>query len=126
MVIPSSNTYQVLRYATPMFLQMVYSNPKLWPEGCDPTVVPLANTMVSHPYVFSHFILLDAMTAMAFGLPQQVEYSSTVDSLPTNFTSYAHCSPLDFQITLVEINACRDKSPNARNWEEIEYKLKNW
>jgi hypothetical protein len=37
-----------------------------------------------------------------------------------------HGIPLEFQITIAEINACRDKSPYAPSWKEIEHKLITW
>ena len=128
MVEHSSNTYQLLRSATPTFLQMAYSEPTLWPTDCDPTCIPLVNVITSSRHEFSFFTLMDTTAAMAFGLPQQVEYDTSMKHLPTSSTAHewVHSTPMEFQIALAEINACRDKSPNARCWEEIERKLTTW
>ncbi|KDN40034.1 hypothetical protein RSAG8_08355, partial [Rhizoctonia solani AG-8 WAC10335] len=37
-----------------------------------------------------------------------------------------HGSPAEFQIALTQINACRDRSPNAHDWKEIELWLLTW
>jgi hypothetical protein len=128
LLVHSSNMYQVLRNATPMFLQLVFSDPTLWPRNCDPTSVPLASALASPRHKIACFALIDPLCAMAFGLPQQVEYDTSFDSLPlsSNPHEWVHCSPIEFQITLAEINACRDNSPNARDWQEIEHRLVTW
>lgn len=126
----SSNTYQVLRSVTPTFLQVVFSDPTLWPSSGDPTSVPLVNVIASPRHEIPYFALIDITAAMAFGLPQQVEYDTSlrVGCLSKTSLPYecVHGSPIEFQIALAEINACRDKSPNARSWEEIEHKLTTW
>lgn len=124
----SANAYVVLRKATPTFLQATYSLPDLWSSSSDPAFIPLLNIVVSEHHALSSFILIDCTCAMMFGLPQQVEYDTNIDSLPKGFLphEWAHSSPVEFQILLADINACRDKSPKARDWREIEYRLVNW
>lgn len=121
-------TYKALKSATPAFLQLVFSNPTLWPASCDPTSIPLANMLTSPRHELSYFALMDSICAMVFGLSQQVEYDTSFDRLPpnSNFHEWLHSSPAEFQIRLAEINACRDKSPIAPNWREIEHRLVTW
>ncbi|KDN33680.1 hypothetical protein RSAG8_13232, partial [Rhizoctonia solani AG-8 WAC10335] len=128
MIIPNSNTYQVLRSITPTFLQVVYSDPQLWPRGCSPTSIPLSNVLASEVHELAFFTFMDSACAMAFGLPQQVEYDTTIYSQQTRPPSHqwAHSTPAYFQLLFADINACRDKSPNARGWREIEQCLQSW
>ncbi|CAE7212348.1 unnamed protein product [Rhizoctonia solani] len=128
MVIHSSHTYQILRNITPAFLQVVFSDPTLWPRDCDPTYIPLSNILCSDAYELSYFALMDCTCAMALGLPQQLEYDTTIHPQPNKspFHQWANGCPTEFQLVLAEINACRDKSPNARDWRDIESWLLAW
>ncbi|CAE6451185.1 unnamed protein product [Rhizoctonia solani] len=124
----SSSIYQLLRNITPTFLQVVYSTPQLWLYGCNPTCIPLSNILASEIHELAFFALMDCTCAMAFGLPQQVEYDTTIYSLAIRSASHqwAHSIPANFQLLLVDINTCRDKSPHAREWREIERSLQSW
>ncbi|CAE6436558.1 unnamed protein product [Rhizoctonia solani] len=123
-----SNAYVVLRKAAPTFLQATYSLPDLWSNNSDPAFIPFVNIVGSEHHTLSSFILIDCTCAMMFGLPQQVEYDTNIGQIPKGFLSneWAHSSPLEFQVLLADINACRDKSPKARDWREIEYTLVHW
>ncbi|CAE6489546.1 unnamed protein product [Rhizoctonia solani] len=134
MVIHSSSTYQILRNMTPMFLQVAFSEPNLWTNGCDPTYIPLSNILRSEAHELIYFALIDCTYSMASGLPQQVEYGTTIyerpggSSQPHSHSSHqwAHSSPTEFQLVLADINACRDKSTVARDWKDIEQWLLAW
>ncbi|CAE6519568.1 unnamed protein product [Rhizoctonia solani] len=127
-VIRSSNLYQVLQSITPTFLQVVYSDPKLWPSGSDLASIPLSNILISDAYELAVFVLMDCTCAMAFGLPQHVEYDTTIYLQPSSSPSVqcAYGSPVEFQAVFADINACRDKSSNAREWRQIEQWLLAW
>ncbi|CAE6475423.1 unnamed protein product [Rhizoctonia solani] len=122
------NPYVALRNATPTFLQNAYSLPDLWSSGSDPTLIPLLSVIGSGDHALSCYTLIDCMCAMSFGLPQQVEYDTTVGTLPKNFLphEWATGTPTEFHILLADINTSRDKSPRARDWREIEYTLAHW
>ncbi|KAG8697620.1 hypothetical protein FRC11_014960, partial [Ceratobasidium sp. 423] len=124
----NGNAYQVLRSATPAFLQEVYSLPGLWLNTTDPTLIPLLRIIGSGHHALSSFTLTDCICAMIFGLPQQVEYDTSVGPFPKDFLSHewAHGAPAEFQILLADINACRDKRPGARDWRELEHVLVHW
>ncbi|KDN33678.1 hypothetical protein RSAG8_13230, partial [Rhizoctonia solani AG-8 WAC10335] len=128
MIIHSSYIYQVLRSITPAFLQLVFSDPTLWSRNCDPTCIPLSSILCSEAQELAYFALIDCSCAMAFGLPQQLEYDTTVCPRSSNssFHQWANGCPTEFQLVLADINACRDKSPNARDWREIEGWLLAW
>ncbi|KAL5633964.1 hypothetical protein ACGC1H_005973 [Rhizoctonia solani] len=128
MILPSSRIYQALRNITPAFLQLVFSNPTLWPRDCNPTCVPLSSILCSEAHELAYFAFIDCACAMALGLPQQLEYDTTVYpwSSRTSSHQWGHGSPAEFQLVLADINACRDKSPNARDWKKIERWLMIW
>ncbi|CAE6475436.1 unnamed protein product [Rhizoctonia solani] len=127
-LVPSPNAIQVLRSATPAFLQTAYSHPELWSNNSDPTRIPLLNIFASSYHELAMFVIMDCTCALAFGVPQQVEYDTTCGSLPNTPLPYewAHCSPVEFLVLLAEINACRDKYPGARDWRRIEQELVTW
>ncbi|CAE6426506.1 unnamed protein product [Rhizoctonia solani] len=124
----SSNAYAVLRRATPMFLQTVYSLPDLWPSDSDLTLIPLMRIMGSGNHTLASFVLMDSVCAMIFGMPPQVEYDTNTGLIPKDFLphEWAHTSPIEFLILLADINACRVKSVGMRDWKEIEHVLVNW
>ncbi|CAE7212355.1 unnamed protein product [Rhizoctonia solani] len=128
MMIRSSNSYQMLQSITPTFLQVVYSNPKLWPIGSDFAYVSLSHILASKACDLAIFTFMDCTCAMAFGLPQHVEYDTTICPQPNSSPAiqWAYGSPVEFQAVLIDINACRDRSPTARDWREIERWLLTW
>ncbi|CUA73187.1 Thiamine biosynthesis regulatory protein [Saccharomyces cerevisiae S288c] [Rhizoctonia solani] len=128
LIAPSSNTIEVLRSATPTFLQTAYSCPELWSNNSNLTRIPLLNVASSNNHELASFALVDCTCAMVFGLPQQVEYDTTITPLPNATPPYewAHSCPMEFLVLLAEINACRDKRPGARDWREIEHQLVTW
>ncbi|KAJ1305328.1 hypothetical protein OPQ81_000346 [Rhizoctonia solani] len=122
-----SNAHWLLRNITPAFLQVAYSRPALWSSDCDLTRIPLQNILTWESHELAMFTLYDCTFSMAYGLPQQVEYDTTIyprpDSAPSH--QWVHTTPVEFQLVLANINACRDKSPAARDWNEIE-RIEQW
>jgi hypothetical protein len=125
----------MLRKMTPIFLQSVFSEPKFWSKDCDPAYIPLSNILGSESHELSYFALTDCTYAMAIGIPQQVEYDTTAYARPiapstqpsaASSHQWSLSSPSDFQLVLADINACRDKSPVARDWRDIEQWLLTW
>jgi hypothetical protein len=111
-----------------VFLQLAFSDPTLWSNANDIAYVPLWSLLTSETHEIAYFALLDCTCAMAFGLPQHVEYDTRIYSLPSYNSSHqwSHNSPTEFQLVLADINACRDHSPNARDWKQIERHLLTW
>ncbi|CAE6436406.1 unnamed protein product [Rhizoctonia solani] len=128
MLAPGSGAIQVLRSAAPTFLQIAYSCPELWSESSDPTFIPLLRVTTSNRHELASFALFDCTCAMVFGVPQQVEYDTSAGSLHEApwLYEWSHSSPVEFQLLLAEINACRDKRPKVRDWREIERQLVTW
>ncbi|CUA73180.1 hypothetical protein RSOLAG22IIIB_05181 [Rhizoctonia solani] len=128
LVVQNSDVYQVLRSITPTFLQSVYSRPELWPTGSNPGCVPLLSVLTIGSHELAYFALIDCTFAMAFGLPHLVEYDTTVYPSPRSSLSHqwAHGAPTEFQVVLAQINACRDQSPAAPDWRDVERWLLEW
>ncbi|CAE6475428.1 unnamed protein product [Rhizoctonia solani] len=128
MVTHSSKIHQLLRDNIPMFLQLLFSDPTLWPSDSDFTYIPLSNLLHSHAHEAAYFALIDCTYAMASGLPQQLEYDTTMYQQPSIFSlhQWAHNFPTEFQLVLADINACRDQSPTARDWKDVETWLLAW
>ncbi|CAE6360131.1 unnamed protein product [Rhizoctonia solani] len=125
---PSSNMIQVLQSATPTFLQTAYSCPELWANNSDSTFIPLLNTAVLERHELTTFAFIDCICAMVFGVPQQVDYDTSTNSCPVGPLPFewSHGCPMEFLLLLAEINACRDKRPDIRDWREIEHQLVTW
>ncbi|KAB5591698.1 Oleate activated transcription factor 3 [Ceratobasidium theobromae] len=119
--------YPYLRYTTPTFLQTVFSDPTLWPDNTI-TSVSVAHILSSPRCELGNFIVMDTIYAMAYGLPQHVEYDTSITSIPDDSMNFewAHGCPTEFQIILAQINQCRDRNPNAPDWRDIEHRLITW
>ncbi|CEL53626.1 hypothetical protein RSOLAG1IB_06481 [Rhizoctonia solani AG-1 IB] len=127
-LVPASNVIHVLRSTAPTFLQTAYSHPELWSDSSDPTRIPLLKIAASSYHELALFTIIDCTCAMAFGVPQQVEYDTTYSMLPKDPLPYewAHSSPVEFLILLADINACRDGLSGARDWKQMEQELVTW
>ncbi|QRW20889.1 Fungal Zn(2)-Cys(6) binuclear cluster domain [Rhizoctonia solani] len=110
------NAYQALRNIAPIFLQVIYSMPTLWPAHSDLARVPLPGILDLPTHQFAYFSLIDCTYAMVSGLPQQVEYDTTIHSPLPSSSRYqiTHGFPNELLLMLADINACRDMSPHAR------------
>ncbi|QRW20885.1 Fungal specific transcription factor domain [Rhizoctonia solani] len=105
MIAHTSNTYQVLRNMTPIFLQSVFSEPKFWSKDCDPAF------HISPSWIALMQWLLDSLS-------NRPNASSS--------HQWSLTSPSDFQLVLADINACRDMSHAAHDWKDIERRLLTW
>ncbi|CAE6436379.1 unnamed protein product [Rhizoctonia solani] len=127
MVDQTSYVYRTVRDVTPVFLELVFSNPILWPNHSEFTQVSLLNVLSSGSHELAYFVLMDCTCAMAFGLPQHVEYDTTVYSrISSPSHQWAHGTPTEFHAALADINACRDNTSTGRDWREIEHSLLTW
>ncbi|CAE6475432.1 unnamed protein product [Rhizoctonia solani] len=102
MLFNNLNTHQALRKIASVFLQVIYSSPTLWPADSDLTRVPLSNILVSASHELAYFTLVDCTYAMVSGLPQQVEYDTTVHSCVPPLSRYqlTHGFPTELLLVL--------------------------
>ncbi|CAE7197929.1 unnamed protein product [Rhizoctonia solani] len=78
LIIPNSDLYQVLQSVAPAFLQLAFSEPALWAGGSSFAYVPLMNVLNLGSHELAYFALVDCSCAMALGLPQLIEYDTTI------------------------------------------------
>jgi hypothetical protein len=122
------STYGILQKVAPVFLEVIYSSPQIWPTGSNLTRVPLLSLLTSASHELAYFALADCTYAMISGLPQRVEYDTAIYSQFSYSSPYqlAHGLPTELSLALADINTCRDKSLHARDWRDIERQLLMW
>lgn len=118
-------TYRLLHSAAPTFLQIVYSDPSLWFNSQGPPVASLAHILASHHFELGVFALIDMACAMAYGLPQAVDYdtSSPAIHIDVHPVEWIHACPLEFQICLADINRRYANKYMAHDWHLIEQRV---
>ena len=119
------NPYHLLQNLAPVFLQVVFSDSTLWPSDYHSTSVSLAHILASNRYELHCFVLLDMLCSMLYGLPQLIEYDTSVPAFSTNKPSF-HVFPAELQIILVRINARCFQEPVADGRNDIEQSLLRW
>ncbi|KAG9075042.1 hypothetical protein FRC06_010310, partial [Ceratobasidium sp. 370] len=124
-----TDTYELLKSYAPTFLQIVFSDAALWPNSHS-TSVSLVHVLASMSYEISHFAMLDMMCSMAYGLPQVVDYDTSIPPFDPGVhpAELVHGCPLELQIILVDINtrsAWKQVGP-ILDWHDIEQKLREW
>ncbi|CAE6534398.1 unnamed protein product [Rhizoctonia solani] len=117
--------YQLLQNAAPTFLDIVYSDPNLWPNPNGPPMVCMSKVASSTRFELGHFALMDMICAMAYGLPQVVDYETATPSPDPDVhpIEWVHCCPLEFQLCIAEMNRCCSRSYVASDWQAIERRL---
>ncbi|KAG8744447.1 hypothetical protein FRC10_010117 [Ceratobasidium sp. 414] len=125
-----TGTYELLRSYAPTFLQIVFSDPTLWPNPHNSTSVSLVHVLASTNYELSHFAMLDMMCSILYGLPQVVDYDTSIPPFDTVIhpAELVNGCPLELQIILVDINtrsAWKQIGP-ILDWHDIERKLREW
>ncbi|QRV82608.1 cytochrome P450 family protein [Ceratobasidium sp. AG-Ba] len=127
----SANTYQILQETAPIFLQIVFMDFTLWLNYADISSLSLAHVLNSTNYELGRFVLLDALYSMAYGLPQVIEYDTSVPPFVSDIqpVEWVHGCPVELIMALVDIN----KHFNARicygphpDWQPVEHRIKSW
>ncbi|KAF8606234.1 hypothetical protein BDV93DRAFT_521073 [Ceratobasidium sp. AG-I] len=116
---------QLLRRCAPIFLQIVFSDPTLWPEGNTFAAVSVAHIFASTRHELSHFIHLDAFYAMAYAIPPTLEYDTSCPPFRTENNALEWMPP-DIHITLIDINARGALDHVAPDWQDIERRILSW
>ncbi|QRW11358.1 Fungal specific transcription factor domain [Ceratobasidium sp. AG-Ba] len=125
-----TDTYELLRNYAPTFLQLIFSDATLWPSNPQSTAVSLAHVLESNSYEVCHFAMLDLMCAMAYGLPQMMEYDTTTPPVESGVhpAELVHGCPPAMQFILADINKLCSWNligPIA-NWRTVEQRLLDW
>ncbi|KAG9081496.1 hypothetical protein FRC06_005534, partial [Ceratobasidium sp. 370] len=131
----TSNCYEIFRNSVPTFLQIAFSDPSLWPHHKLPSHIPakisVAHLLATRCYELGYFVILDAMCAMVYGLPQTVDYDTSTPVFKTSIypVEWLHGCPPELLIAFVEINqrfAERHTSGPVQDWRGIERRLREW
>jgi hypothetical protein len=124
------NAYQLLRNTAPIFLQIAFEEPALWPNPHNYAAISLAHIFASTRYELGHFVLMDSLCSLTYGLPQVIEYDTSI--LPSDVdihpVEWVHGCPTEFQIALVNINARfhQTRVGPEPDWRPIEHLIKSW
>lgn len=109
----------------PTFLQLAFSDPSLWQNEYNLTSVSVAHVVASERHELGHFLFIDLLCSMVYGLPQVLEYDTSAPAI--GFGKYPiHGCPVDFLIILADINARCAQSRIADDWQTIEQRLWDW
>ncbi|KAF8712174.1 hypothetical protein RHS03_01292, partial [Rhizoctonia solani] len=122
------NAYRLLRNAAPTFLEIVYSDPGLWPDPSGPPAVCMSKVITSTRFELGHFALMDVLCSMAYGLPQVIDYETATLSPEAEIhpIEWVHGCPLEFQICIALMNDRCTKSYVAPDWQMIEHRLQSY
>ncbi|CAE6463414.1 unnamed protein product [Rhizoctonia solani] len=120
-----SRAYQLLQNAAPIFLELVFSDPSLWPNPNGIPMVCMSKVATSTRFELGHFVFMDVICSMAYGLPQVVQYETATPSLEPEIhpIEWVHCCPQEFLVCLAEMNKYCAKSYVAPDWRAIEHRL---
>ena len=116
---------QLLRKCAPIFLQIVFSDPTLWPEGHSLTAVSVAHILASERHELSHSIHQDAFYTMAYAVSPTLEYDTTCPPFKRDVHAIGWI-PAELHIALIEINARRVLGYVAPDWQCIERRILSW
>ncbi|CEL54147.1 hypothetical protein RSOLAG1IB_06858 [Rhizoctonia solani AG-1 IB] len=119
------NTYRILRNAAPTFLEIVYSDSNLWPDPNGPPMVCMSKVVSSSRFELGHFVLMDVLCSMAYGVPQIMDYETAtlIHGEELHPIEWFHCCPHEFQICIAEMNRRCATSYVAPDWHVIEHRL---
>lgn len=109
----------------PTFLQIAFSEPALWQDQQDFTSISVAAILSSERAELSHFLLMDILCSMVYGVPQVLEYDTSAPSRGT-YKYPLHGCVADFQILLADINSRCARNVIADDWQTIEQRLLEW
>ncbi|KAF8606269.1 hypothetical protein BDV93DRAFT_364455 [Ceratobasidium sp. AG-I] len=119
------NPYKILRQMVPTFLQIAFSVSSLWENQLDFTSISVADVLASERGELAHFLLMDILCSMIYGVPQVLEYDTSTP--PRGLYKYPiHGCAAEFQIILAEINARCARCSIADDWQAIEQRLLDW
>ncbi|KAG8796110.1 hypothetical protein FRC12_004862 [Ceratobasidium sp. 428] len=130
-----SNCYVIFRNSASIFLQMVFLDPSLWPNRTLPPYlgarISVAHALATTCYELGHFVILDAVCAMVYGLPQTVQYDTSTPAFKTHAypIEWLHGCPPELLIVFAEINqrfAERYILGPVQPWDDLEQRLKAW
>ena len=120
--------HELLRSMVPTFLQIAFSDSTLWPNHLNSTAVSVAHVLSSDRHELGHFIYLDSMFSMVYGMPQVLEYDTSTSPLNSIMRPIQGCPmlPAEFQIALVDMNNLCGQMYIGDDWRSIEQRILSW
>ncbi|KAG8707178.1 hypothetical protein FRC08_000664 [Ceratobasidium sp. 394] len=131
----TSNCYEIFRNSVPTFRQIVFFDPSFWPHHNLPSHLPakisVAHLLITRYYELGHFVIMDTMRAMIYGVPLAIDYDTSTAAFKTNIypVEWLHGCPPELLIAFVDINqrfAHKYISGPAQDWRDIERRLREW
>ncbi|KAF8713097.1 hypothetical protein RHS03_00703, partial [Rhizoctonia solani] len=121
-------TYRIFCHMAPSFFKMVYSDRTLQPAQNSSFLASVAHVLASSRHGTAHFMLMDIMGSMIYGLPQLAAYDTNTELFHAepHPVEWINCFPGEFQILLAKINACRDQEEAGKGWQSVEQRLLSW
>lgn len=109
----------------PTFLDVIASEPTLWPDQYSSVSVSLAHINASNRHELQHFALIDMLCAMTYGLPQILDYDTSTPAFAAS-EAPVHGFHADLQIALADINKRCAQGSVAHDWQSIELRVLDW
>ncbi|KAF8606248.1 hypothetical protein BDV93DRAFT_521081, partial [Ceratobasidium sp. AG-I] len=119
---------ELLRSMVPTFLQLAFSDSTLWPNHHNSTAVSVAHVLASDRYELGHFIYLDSMCSMVYGMPQVLEYDTSTPPLNRAMRPIQGCPilPAQLHIALIDMNNLCGQIYIGDDWRSIEQRILSW
>ncbi|QRV82636.1 Fungal specific transcription factor domain [Ceratobasidium sp. AG-Ba] len=123
----AKTSYGLLRMLAPVFMQVAFADPTLWPDDPSSSGISLAHALASPQFELGRFILTDTIISLTFGTPPLIEYDVSHPLVQTNGEhpmEWLHGCPAQFMFSIVRINRWRAQYPNKCTerdapWKEI-------
>ncbi|KAG8793730.1 hypothetical protein FRC12_001813 [Ceratobasidium sp. 428] len=126
--------YTLLRQTAPLFMQIAYADPTLWPRDPSSSGISLAHALTSPQHELVRFIFADLFMSLSYGTPLLVEYDT---SYPISKLDHNHMVEWDIGcyieifFSIMKVNQWRTWHPVGRMnevtlWKEIEKDILAW
>ncbi|KAG8796484.1 hypothetical protein FRC12_021117 [Ceratobasidium sp. 428] len=126
--------YNLMRQIAPLFMQVAYADPTLWPRDPSSNGVSLAHALTSPQHELVRFIFADLFMSLIYGTPPLVEYDT---SHPISRVEHNHLADwdigcyLDMFFLIMKINQWRTRRSggyvnDTMLWKEIEKDILAW
>lgn len=112
----------------PTFLEIAFSDSTLWPNQYNLTAVSVAHILASNRHELGHFIYLDSITSMVYGMPQVLEYDTFTPPFNSATRPIQGCPicPAVLQIALIDMNNLCSQMYIGDEWRGIERRILSW
>ncbi|QRV82475.1 Fungal specific transcription factor domain [Ceratobasidium sp. AG-Ba] len=127
------STYALLQQIAPLFMQVAFADPTLWPRDSTCNGISLAHAFGSTRRELGRFIFIELITSLVFGTPPLVEYDTSHPAVQTDekhSIEGVHGCPAEFALSIAAINQWRAQHPKSYPeglpWKEIEDRICEW